>query len=53
MKTEFLISVTPPCECTAEQLKEWVEFCTGYCASIDNSNPLSEFDMEADSCSEY
>lgn len=32
---------------TREQFQEWVEFCVGHRAEIQESNPLSDRDMEA------
>lgn len=46
MTKEVRFTVTAPVECTDEQFKEWVEYCTGYSASISMSNPLHEYEME-------
>jgi len=53
MRKQFIITVSAPCECTDEQFEEWVKFCSGYQASIDIENPLSEHDMEVTGIEEY
>lgn len=45
----FTITVVAPVDCTEDQLREWVEFCTGYRGGISTDNPLHEHDMEASS----
>ncbi len=48
MKKEITITVKAPCECTDEQFEEWAKFCLGYNGQISMSNPLHEYDLEAD-----
>lgn len=47
MTKEVRFTVTAPVDCTDEQFREWVEYCTGSTASISISNPLHEYDMQA------
>lgn len=48
MTKEIKIVVTSPIKCTDEQYQEWAEYCLGYRGSISTSNPLHEYDLDAD-----
>ena len=37
-----------PCEATPEQITEWVEYSLGIRGGISTDNPLSEYDLEAE-----
>lgn len=45
---EIKITTTAPTNCTDEQFLEWIEFCTDTSSSIRHSNPLHEYDMDAE-----
>jgi len=51
MTYEVEFTVTPPVDATEDQVQEWLEFCLGANAEISKSNPLSDYDMSADSFS--
>ena len=49
MEKEITIRVKAPIECTDEEFEEWVKFELGYNGSISTTNPLHEYNLEADS----
>jgi hypothetical protein len=46
---EVKIRVNAPCECTEDELIEWVKFCVGYTSSMSLDNPCSDFSLETES----
>lgn len=53
MTKEIRITVTAPIECTEAQFEEWVRYCVHDIASIPITNPLHEYDMEAEDVRVY
>lgn len=44
MTKEVTLTITIPIDdVTEEQIREWIEFETGYCASMSANNPLCEY----------
>ena len=48
MTKEIRMTVTAPTNCTEEQFLEWIEYCTGASSTMSISNPLHEYDMDAE-----
>jgi hypothetical protein len=47
-RRDVTITLIVPCDCTDDQFKEWVEFNTGVIGGISLTNPLCDYDLDAD-----
>jgi hypothetical protein len=48
MEKEVVMIVKSPISCTEEQFEEWVRFETGNKHCISYSNPLHEYELDAE-----